>query len=104
MPKGKGENMSDQTEWEKPKCKGCGQEIDFIQLRNFKGEIKAHPVEVDKNYVIMATGEKTEKGQYVYESRRILTSHFKSCPKAEEFRNKNKAPESNVPDEDKPPF
>jgi len=97
--------MAEQTEWEKPKCRGCGKEIDFVQLRNFKGEIKAHPVEVDKVYQIVWTGEKNEKGQYIYESRRILTSHFSTCPNADEFRNKKKeeAPPEETDDE-KPPF
>jgi len=98
------------TEWEKPKCKGCGKEIDFIQLRNYKGEIKSHPVEADKNYVIMATGEKNAKGQYIYESKRILTSHFASCPAAEKFRKGEKKDERTSDeilkdiDGDKPPF
>ena len=114
--------MADQTQWEKgkkwesPKCKGCGKEIEFIQLRNHKGEIKAHPVEADKNYMIMATGEKTEKGQYIYESRRVLTSHFSTCPAAAEFRGKSAAKKDRTADEiqkdiekddpadDKPPF
>lgn len=99
--------MVDQTEWEKPKCRGCGKEIEFVQLRNFKGEIKAHPVETAVNYLIMATGEKTEKGQWIFESKRIYVSHFKSCPNADEFRNKKKETEqekSEETDNEKPPF
>lgn len=95
--------MNGQTEWEKPKCKGCGKEIEFVQLRNFKGEIKAHPCESDKVYQIVWTGEKNEKGQYIYESQRVLTSHFAHCPNAAEFRNKKKE-EAPLGEEDKPPF
>lgn len=92
-----------------PTCKGCGKEIEFVQLRNYKGEIKAHPVEVDKNYIIMATGEKTEKGQYIYESKRIMTSHFSVCPAADKFREQGKAKDtapasSNAGDDERPPF
>jgi hypothetical protein len=100
--------MANNTGYTNPKCKGCGVEIEFIQLRNHKGEIKAHPVEADKNYMIMATGDKTDKGQYIYESRRILTSHFSKCPAAQKFRDqaKEQPAETTKPqaDDDKPPF
>ena len=94
--------MNEEREWQNPKCKRCGKEIQFIQLRNFKGEIKAHPVEADKNYIIMDTGERTEKGQYIYESKRILTSHFATCPNTEEVSKKEEPIKEE--DEDKPPF
>ena len=104
--------MTEQTQyenkgWDKPKCNGCGEEIEFVQLRNFKGEVKAHPVNADKAYMIMSTGEKNEKGQYIFESKRIFVSHFKTCPAAiqkDKERAEAKATGGSLPESDKPPF
>ena len=102
--------MTNKSGYKQPVCNGCGKEIEFVLLRNFKGEIKNHPVEHDKNYIIVDSGERNAKGQYIFKSVRVLTSHFANCPAAQEFRDKNKtdknpqgSPETGNAD-DKPPF
>lgn len=84
-------------EYKNPNCNKCGKEIKFIALRFHDGSIKNVPVQVENEYVLMQTAEKTDKGQFIFISQKIAIPHSKFCV----VSAKTEAPAA---DTDKPPF
>ena len=110
--------MSDGTKaYEQPKCRSCGAEINFVQAKNKAGIIKAHPVNKDGIFILCSTGEKDEKGKYIYGYKKGYLSHFATCPNAAEHRNTGTGQQAaakpdqtaedllkKIAEDDKPPF
>ena len=100
------DEQQEKKPWVDPTCKGCGEVIKFLIVKSKDGTLKSHPINVDSVFVLVSTGEKNEKGQFIYGARKGYISHFATCPKADTFRNKEKPPQEQQPpaEDDKPPF
>lgn len=61
--------------YENPKCNKCGNEIKFIPVRFYNGSIKNVPCELKDKYIYTRTDEKTDKGQFIWESTPQAVTH-----------------------------
>jgi len=92
------------------KCKACGAEIQWVKLRKLDGTIVNHPVDAQKKKgLVMAVkisdmsldqfsvdGTQPEiVADYdgdtpILNFRHVFTSHYATCPNANDFRGKKK--------------
>jgi hypothetical protein len=77
-------------EYKVPKCNKCGKDIGFVSLRFHDGTIKSVPVEAKFEYIITPSGDKDEKGRFIWQSLKRAIPH--NCTAKETLP------------EDKPPF